>query len=110
MQRVSNSMMYGGMMTDMHRNLAKLMKMNKQGTTGKLNHRPSDSPIDVTRELSLSTSILENEQYIRNMKDGLTWLKNTDSALNQIGEMTDRVRELSVRAGSGALNDEEMMA
>ncbi len=110
MQRVSNTMMYGGMMTDMHRNLAKLMKMNKQGTTGKINHRPSDSPIDVTRELSLSTSILENEQYIRNMKDGLTWLKNTDSALNQIGEMTDRVRELSVRAGSGALNDEEMMA
>jgi len=106
MRRVSNSMMYGGMMTDMHNNLARLLKMNKQGSTGKLHHKPSDSPIDVTRELSLSTTIYENEQYIRNMNDGLTWLKNTDSALNQIGEMIDRVRSLSVRAGSGALNDE----
>ncbi|EFC92008.1 flagellin domain protein [Dethiosulfovibrio peptidovorans DSM 11002] len=110
MRRVSNSMMYGGMMTDMHNNLARLLKMNKQGSTGKLHHKPSDSPIDVTRELSLSTTIYENEQYIRNMNDGLTWLKNTDSALNQIGEMIDRVRSLSVRAGSGALNDEEMDA
>ncbi|MCF4152424.1 flagellar hook-associated protein FlgL [Dethiosulfovibrio sp. F2B] len=110
MRRVSNSMMYGGMMTDMHNNLARLLKMNKQGSTGKLHHKPSDSPIDVTRELSLSTTIYENEQYIRNMSDGLTWLKNTDTALNQIGEMTDRVRALTVRAGSGGLNDAEMEA
>ncbi len=110
MQRVSNSMMFTGMMTDMHNNLARLIKMNKQGSTGKINQKPSDNPIDVTRELSLSTTIFENEQYIRNMKDGLTWLKNTDTSLNQIGELIDRTRALAVRAGGPGLEDAEMEA
>lgn len=108
--RVTNSMMYGGMINDMHNNLAKLMKLNKQLSTGKLNHRPSDSPIDVTRELSLSTTIYENDQYIRNMDDGLTWLKNTDTALNQIGDMMARVRELAIKSGNGSYSDEEAEA
>nr|WP_321503114.1 flagellar hook-associated protein FlgL [uncultured Dethiosulfovibrio sp.] len=108
--RVTNSMMYGGIMTDMHNNLSKLMKLNKQLSTGKLNHRPSDSPIDVTRELSLGTTIYENEQYIRNMDDGLTWLKNTDTAMNQIGDMIARVRELAVKSGNGSYDDEEAEA
>ncbi|PIE54687.1 MAG: flagellar hook-associated protein 3 [Dethiosulfovibrio peptidovorans] len=110
MRRISNPMMHTGMLTDMHRNLRRLMLLNKQTNTGKLHHKPSDAPIDVTREISLSTTIFENVQYVRNMRDGLTWLKNTDTALDQIGEQIDSVRALAVRAGDGALENSEMEA
>lgn len=102
--------MYNGMMTDTYNNLTRLMDLHKQLSTGKLHQKPSDAPLEVTRELSLSTTIYENEQYINNMEDGLTWLKNSDTAFAQIGDMTERVRELAVRSGSGALGDSEMEA
>jgi len=110
MPRVTNSMMQATVLADMHNNLSRLLKLQQQMASGKLYSRPSDNPVDVTRELALGTTIFENVQYVRNMDDGITWLKNTETALDQVTSVVQRIRELAVYAGNGALQDVDMNA
>ena len=60
MQRVTNTMVQNLMLSDMHKNLSRLLDYQQQLATGKKHSRPSDHPIDVTRELALQTTLLEN--------------------------------------------------
>ncbi len=110
MLRVTNPMLQRTMLSDMHKNLARLLEEQRQLNTGKKHARPSDNPIDVTRELGLHTSIFENSQYQRNLDDAVTWLSNTDTAMNQITDVVQRIQELSVYAGDGGLGETELNA
>lgn len=105
MYRVTNSMIQNTMLSDMHGNLKRVMDLQEQLASGRKYRKPSDNPVDVVRDLQLGTTLHENQQYQRNMEDGLTWLKNTETALSQINGVVSRVRELAVYAGNGALED-----
>ncbi|MDI9369951.1 MAG: flagellar hook-associated protein FlgL [Synergistaceae bacterium] len=110
MQRVTNVMVQSLMLSDMHRNLSRLLDFQHKLATGKKHSRPSDHPIDVTRELALQTTLFENNQYIRNQDDAMTWLANTDAAFNQMMDVAHRIRELTIYAGNGALGPGETRA
>ncbi len=100
--RVTNSMMHNLFLGDMHTNLQRLLDQQRQVTTGKKFSAPSDNPVDVVRQVALETTLRENVQYRRNMDDALTWLKNSETALNQITDVTQRIRELVIKAGNGS--------
>ena len=110
MSRVTNSMMNQVFLADMHNNLTRMLQMQRQMSTGKLHQHPSDDPLAVGRELSLSTTIFENDQYQKNLDDGIMWLSNSDAALNQITDVMQRIRELTVYAGNGAFSETEYAA
>mgnify|MGYP001292127482 FL=1 len=110
MNRVTNSMMNQIFLSDMHSNLERMLKLQRQMSTGKLHQHPSDDPLAVGRELSLSTTIFENEQYLKNLDDGMMWLSNTDAALNQITDVIQRIRELAIYAGNGTFEETEYAA
>ncbi|NLI42346.1 MAG: flagellar hook-associated protein FlgL, partial [Synergistaceae bacterium] len=97
-------------LSDMHSNLERMLKLQRQMSTGKLHQHPSDDPLAVGRELSLSTTIFENEQYLKNLDDGMMWLSNTDAALNQITDVIQRIRELAIYAGNGTFEETEYAA
>ncbi len=108
--RITNNMMTNTYLSNLHGNLGRLTDLQRQMSTGKLYDRPSQNPIDVVRDLSLTTNIFENEQYIRNMDDAITWLKNTDQGLSQINGSVQRIRELAIYAGDGALETTDVEA
>ena len=110
MNRVTNSMMNQIFLADMHSNLERMLKLQRQMSTGKLHQHPSDDPLAVGRELSLSTTIFENEQYLKNLDDGIMWLSNTDAALNQITDVIQRIRELAIYVGNGTFEEAEYAA
>lgn len=110
MNRVTNSMMNQVFLADMHNNLTRMLQMQRQMSTGKLHQHPSDDPLAVGRELSLSTTIFENDQYQKNLDDGIMWLSNSDAALNQITDVIQRIRELTVYAGNGTFSETEYAA
>jgi len=110
MNRVTNSMMNQIFLSDMHSNLERMLKLQRQMSTGKLHQKPSDDPLAVGRELSISTTIFENEQYLKNLDDAMMWLSNTDAALNQITDVMQRIRELAIYAGNGTFEEAEYTA
>ncbi|WP_438335054.1 flagellar hook-associated protein FlgL [Clostridium cochlearium] len=105
--RVTNRMLANNFLTDMTTNLNNLQTLQQQLTSGKEIRRPSDDPLKVARAMQLHSEIGANKQYNENIKDTLSWLEQTDTALGQLGDQTHRIRELLVSAGNVAYGTDE---
>ncbi|KAJ53499.1 flagellar hook-associated protein 3 FlgL [Clostridium tetanomorphum] len=105
--RITNTMMADNFLNDMMSNLEKLNTLDMQLTSGKEIRRPSDDPFKVARAMQLHTDINTNKQYNENIKDTLNWLNQTDTALNQMGNQFQRVRELLISSGNAAYGSSE---
>lgn len=99
-------MMSNNFLNDMMINLDNLQTISGQLTSGKEIRRPSDDPFKVARAMQLHTDINTNKQYNENIKDTINFLDETDTALNQLGNQFQRVRELLVSAGGVYGTDE----
>ncbi|MCL1940789.1 MAG: flagellar hook-associated protein FlgL, partial [Synergistaceae bacterium] len=108
--RVTNSMMYGMMFSNMQNNLAELLKIQNQMILETKFTKPSDDPVAVARSLGINTSIFENEQYIKNQEDAISWLRASWNTFDQLLSDAQRIRELLIYAGDGALAEEELKA
>ena len=108
--RITNRMMTSSFLNDMQRNLNKMNKIQNQLTSGKEVRRPSDNPFIVARSMQLNGDISANEQYNSNIKDTINWLDATDTALGQLTDTMQRIRELMVSAGNAAYGEDEKNA
>lgn len=108
--RITNKMMTSSFLNDMQRNLNKMNKIQNQLTSGKEVRRPSDNPFIVARSMQLNGDISANEQYNSNIKDTINWLDATDTALGQLTDTMQRIRELMVSAGNAAYGEDEKNA
>lgn len=96
--RITNAMMTNTMLMNLNNNLRRLDKWNRQMSTGKQFTMPSDNPIGVSKSLELNTAVAELEQYKKNTQDALSWMEITESAVEDIGNILQRARELAVSA------------
>ena len=78
-----------------------------QLSTGKRITRPSDDPVGITQVLKYKTDIREAEQYGKNITDAQGWLEVSESALVNIKDILQRVRELTVQAANGTNTPED---
>src|SRR5690554_6008603 len=101
--RITNQSMLHNYLNNLNRNLARMAKYQDQMSSGKEIRRPSDDPFAVTRSMSLHTSINQNNQYLRNIEDSIGWVDMTDSALGNIGDILNRLRELVIKGANGSL-------
>lgn len=108
--RITNRMLATNFLGDMRRNLNNMQKLQSQLSSGKEIRKPSDNPFKVARSMQLNTDIQANKQYNENIKDTLNWLDATDTALDQVTNVFQRVRELMVSAGNAAYGSDEKKA
>jgi flagellar hook-associated protein 3 FlgL len=74
--------------------LNRLQKLQEQLSSGRLINRPSDSPVGTNDALRFRNEIKRQEQYNRNIDDGVGWLGTIDKALGEVTNSTLRVRGL----------------
>lgn len=103
--RITNQGMLNNYLNNLNRNLTQMQKYQDQLSSGKEIRRPSDDPFAVTRSMSLHTSINQNEQYLRNIEDSIGWTDMTDTALGSMGDIMNRLRELTIKGSNGTLSD-----
>lgn len=108
--RVTNKMLSNGFLADMRTNLQYMQKLQQQMTSGKEIRKPSDDPFKVARAMQLHTDINTNKQYNENISDTINWLDTTDTALGQVGDVIQRVRELLISAGNAGYSQSERRA
>lgn len=77
-----------------------------QQSTGNRINRPSDDPVGTTRVLKYKSDIRVLEQYKKNIKDSQGAIDMTETSLNSIKELLQRLRNLAV-AGANQSNSEE---
>ncbi|AVX21691.1 MULTISPECIES: flagellar hook-associated protein FlgL [Carboxydocella] len=108
--RVTNQMMINTFRRNLSSSMREMDRLQEQLSSGRQINRPSDDPVGLTYALRLRTNLTENDQYQRNVSDGLTWLENTDSALNEAGQALQRARELAVYGANGTHSQESLDA
>lgn len=101
--RISNNMMINQSLRDLNANLVRMDKNQRDISTGKRIHRPSDDPTSLARAMVLRNSLAQNTQYNKNAAVAESQLKMTDSTLGQMGDALQRLRQLAVQGASGNL-------
>lgn len=100
-------MLSNNFLSDMNRNLQNLKTLQQQMTSGKNFTKPSDDPFNVARAMQMHTSIGANKQYNKNITNTINWMDTTDTALGQLGNVFQSIREKLVSAGNAAYGSDE---
>ena len=108
--RITNKMLSDNYLRDMQGNLKHMSSLQSQLSSGKEIRRPSDNPYKVVKSMGINQEIGANKQYNENIKDTINWLDTTDTALKQVGDLLQRVRELLITSGNAAYGSDERAA
>jgi flagellar hook-associated protein 3 FlgL len=79
-------------------------------SSGRQITKPSDDPLATQRDLGLRGALEGAQQQGRNVDQAQGWLQSTDSALADVGDVINRVRELTVQGASDSLGDQQRKA
>lgn len=105
--RITNKVLVRGYLNDLSTNLENMRKMQQQLSSGKEISRPSDDPFRVARTMELQTGIALNDRYQKNIDEGKGWLDTTETAIGQMGDVLNRIRDLTVQAGNATYNQDQ---
>jgi len=94
-------------MTNLQSNLKRMEKYQNQLSTGRSFNRPSEDPIAAVRSLQVRNDLNRTEQYLKNVKDSITWLEQSENSLNEINEVIKRAYQLAVDAANGVKTEDD---
>lgn len=107
--RISSTMMIDNYLNQTNKIFEQQTKLMEQSDGSKL-HRPSDNAIGYSKYLRFSGSKAENTQYQENVKTGLSWMKNTDSAMVNMTDRLKTVAEKVIEAANDSNTETDMQA
>lgn len=110
MSRITNNVIINNTKRNLYRNLNTMEKIQEQLSTGKKISKPSDDPVGLVNAMRLRTNLGEINQHKSNIDDGKEWLNSTDSSLGKLGDVLQRVRELTVYGSNGTLEGDQRKA
>jgi len=73
-------------------------------------NRAADDAAGLAIVAQLNSQILGSQSAYRNTNDGISLLQTAQGALSEINNITQRIRELSIQAANGTLNDDSRAA
>jgi flagellin len=76
-------------------------------STGQRINSGKDDAAGIAIASSMTASIRGMNQGIRNANDGIAMAQTADGALNEVGNMLQRIRELAVQSASGTYSDDD---
>ncbi|WP_027719110.1 flagellar hook-associated protein FlgL [Desulfovirgula thermocuniculi] len=90
--------------------MERLARTQEQMSTGKKVLRLSDDPPALSQLLNVRSAVERNQQYARNITDGLSYLYAADTALGTVGEILQKAIEYAIQGANGTLADDDMAA
>lgn len=108
--RVTQSMLNSNMLRNLNKSMNRMSDLQEQLSSGRKVSRPSQDPVIATRGMFYRTALTENGQFLRNAEIASTWMDMTDNVLNEVGNIMQRINELLVYSGDGAVSPEDLKA
>jgi flagellar hook-associated protein 3 FlgL len=103
-QRITSTMIAGTTLADINNALNSMQRSESELASGKTIQQPSDNPYGASRAIELQSTIDGMSSYAANARDGISWTQTASSALANVNEVGQRVRELLVQASNGVNN------
>lgn len=108
--RISTQQLFNRGLESIQDVTAQQQKTQLQLSTGKKILSPADDPVASTRILELNQELEINKQFQRNVELAEGHLNLQDDLLGGINTVVQRVRELMITAGNGALGKSDLSA
>ena len=106
--RITNSMITMHSKTNINGTKNLTDKYNGQMTSQKKIDKPSDDPVVAIRSLRLRDSLHEVEQYTdKNIPDAESWLKVTETSLNNVSNILKDIYGMCVNGSTGTLTNDD---
>lgn len=94
--RITNTMMANNVISNLNKNIVKLVKAQEVVATEKVINRPSDDPIGMSNILSFRSELSAIEQYTRNIVQGKMRIEVSETALDAIDGLVRDAKEIAV--------------
>jgi flagellar hook-associated protein 3 FlgL len=100
--RVTTGMTQRHVLSDLRRVQERLASAQGQVSGGKRIEKPSDDPLGAERAMRLNAQLDSTTAYRSSVDESRSWLDATDTALSSVGDIVQRVRELTLKAANGS--------
>lgn len=107
MIRISSQQIFNGGINRLQNLNSQINNTQEQVSTGKRVNKPSDDPVAAARILKLDQEVQRIDTYNRNATLATNRLELEESTLDSATDILQRVRELTVQAGSGTLSNND---
>jgi len=104
MTRITYGMISDNVQIGIQSNAGKLNTLMTQLATGKALNQPSDDSVGVVKALKLHSQTNRQDQYLRNMQDGISLVQTAEANLDEVHSMLQRMRELAVQHRNGTMS------
>ncbi|HWR07944.1 flagellar hook-associated protein FlgL [Sporomusa sp.] len=108
--RITNSMMTAASVRNINMNMERLSKAQTQVSTECKIQQPSDDPVVASRAIRYRSYVARVEQYQKNVDNVTSWQKVTDSAMSDLSDIMQQLKELAVKGSTDALSDSDLAA
>ncbi|MFX3617893.1 MAG: flagellar hook-associated protein FlgL [Sporolactobacillus sp.] len=108
--RVTQNMMANSLLQHISSGYSKLADYQNQLSSGKKITKPSDDPVVATMGIAYRTDVDHVEQYQKNVTTAQKWMDSSDTALSQVDDVLNRVRDLTVEASNGTYTPDQRTA
>ncbi len=108
--RVTNLMISNRVVFNMQRSIQSLLTMQGRLSSGRRIEMPSDDPIGTLRDLDYRTELAKNDQYLKNISQGQSWLQNYDTTLAGLKNLVSTSKELAIAMANGTYDEQARQA
>jgi flagellar hook-associated protein 3 FlgL len=108
--RVTSKMLSEKVLYNIQSALARMQLAQTQVATGKRVLKPSDDAIAVSKSLKVKDLLIDNEQYQRNMDDGLGWMDSAEPAIDDASTLLAELKEIALAGASDTAGRDERRA
>ncbi|MCP4188350.1 MAG: flagellar hook-associated protein 3 [Gammaproteobacteria bacterium] len=108
--RVSTLRIYQQGLEAIQQQQQKISILQNQISTGQRLNNPSDDPSAASRILELEQIMALDHQYQDNIGVAINRLTFEETALDQVGTLIFRIKELTIQGSNGSLNDDGLRA
>jgi len=105
--RVTESIIYRGINSNLGRLNSGIQKLNQQISSGKRLLLPSDDPVGAVSAQAVRGRLTAMDQQKRNCDAWKGWLQSTESAMSTQNDVITRARELAVQMSSATYNSSQ---
>jgi flagellar hook-associated protein 3 FlgL len=108
--RVTGKMLRDKVLYNIQSSLERMQFAQTQVATGKRILKPSDDAVAVSKTLKVRNLLADNEQYQRNMDDGVGWVDSTEPALDAASGLLAELKEIALSGASDTNGADERRA
>jgi flagellar hook-associated protein 3 FlgL len=107
-ERITPAMVTSRTLSDLNSSLASLERTTNELSSGNTILEPSDNPYGASQVIDLQSQLEGLSGYESEAQNGISWESTSASAMTNMGEVTQRVRELLVEGANGTYNKNDL--